>query len=212
MNTEIKISTRVLSHWFNALRNVEDCKKGRALDAFWSGQIDSKAWLVNTLNTVLKSDMPKNVYIFGGWLGVLGNMLITNATWNVGSVRSIDIDPWCEGVANDLNQPFVINGQKFKAVTADMGEFKYDWDIYPDIVINTSTEHIHQDVYDKWWDAIPDGTLIVLQGNDFNACGEHVRCSDNLAEFRRMNHVVNPLWEGSLKHDIYVRYMTIVNR
>lgn len=210
VDTTLQISTKELVWWFNALRNLPVSERTRALDAFWAGQIDSKSWLVNTLNSVIEDKTGnKNVYIFGGWIGVLGSMLLNCSNWNVGKIRSVDIDPWCEAVADSLNCNSVADGWKFKAVTADMGSYGYDWDIPPDIIINTSTEHVDQGTYDQWWDRIPGGCLVVVQGNDFFSCPEHCRCSVNLADFKRMNHIVKPVWEGSLPHDLYTRFMAI---
>lgn len=207
MNTNLKINSENVVYWFNALRNLSADQRDRALDAFWSGQIDSKSWLVNVLNDHVNTS--GNVYIFGGWIGVLGNLLLQSSTWNVKQVISIDVDPWCESVANTLNYPYTKNICQFKAVTDDMANYNYDWDVWPDIVINTSTEHVDQGTYDKWWDKIPSNTLILLQGNDFFDCPEHVRCSASLTDFKRINHVTNPLWSGVLKHDLYNRFMAI---
>lgn len=209
VSDKLSISTKHLVRWFDALRKLDDSSRTRALDAFWSGQIDSKAWLVNVLNSIINCNDSKNVYVFGGWIGLLSNMLLTNSSWNIGKIRSIDIDPWCESIADVLNTDYVSQAWKFKAVTADMGEFSYDWDLFPDIVINTSSEHVDQNTYDCWWDKIPCGSFIVIQGNNYNTCGEHIRCTDSLAEFKRINHIIKPLWEGSLKTNTYIRYMAI---
>ena len=45
----ININTEDLIFWFNAIRELPDQERTRALDAMWSGQIQSKAWLANTL-------------------------------------------------------------------------------------------------------------------------------------------------------------------
>lgn len=209
---ELLVSTKYLIHWFNALRLVDPLQRTRALDAFWASQLESKAWLVNTLNTVVDCEGSKNVYIFGGWIGVLGNMLLTNSRFMVDKVVSVDIDPWCEQVATALNHEFASGSIKFQATTADMAVFDYDWDNYPHIVVNTSTEHITQELYDRWWDKIPTGTTVVLQGNNFFECSEHVRCSVNLVEFKRQNYATNPLFEGVLKTDSFDRYMCILSK
>lgn len=207
--SNLLLNSNQLIHWFNALRNLPEGERTRALEAFWAGQLDSKCWLVNTLNDYVNG--PSNIYIFGGWIGVLSSMLFQCAKFDVGNIRSIDLDPWCESIADTVCQPYTSSG-RFKAITANMCQFGYDWDIYPDIVINTSTEHIDQATYDIWWDQIPTNTMVVLQGNNFFDCGEHVRCSSSLLEFQRMNYAINPLWSGVLKHDLYDRYMVIVKK
>jgi hypothetical protein len=192
-----------LIYWFNAIRDLPDDQRTRMLDAFWSGQINSKVWLVDELNKIRKE--PAHIYVFGGWVGTLSSMLLQASTFEINKINSIDIDPWCEPIANRLCEPYLNN--KFKAVTMDMSIYNYD--INPDIVINTSTEHVSQDVYDWWYDNVPSNTLMVIQGNDFFNCPEHVRCSRDLTEFKEQNYVSNVLFEGSLVTDMYTRFMCI---
>jgi hypothetical protein len=204
MKTSI-ITTDNLIHWANALRQLPHVERTRFLDSMWSGQLESKAWLVNHLHNV--ELINTNIYIFGGWTGILANMLLQDD--RVNKIRSIDIDPWCEGVADNVNKIHEMNSWRFKAVTADMSTYQYQSDMEPDIVINTSTEHVTQDQYDSWYNNIPMGTIVVAQGNDYFTCGEHIRCTHNLSEFEFMNRVINPIFRGVLPTDMYQRFMCI---
>ena len=207
IDQEFKISSLELSHWMNAIRDIDNhVQRTRALDALWHGQLVSKAWLVNQLAQHVVSE--SNVYIFGGWIGLLGSMIL-QSNKQINKVRSIDLDPWCESIADNVNKNFEINDWKFKAITADMCTYNYQSDIYPDIVINTSSEHVTQAVYNEWYDRIPLGTLVVVQGNDYFECTEHIRCSTSLNEFKDQNLVNCDLYSGSLKTDMYTRYMSI---
>ena len=158
-------------------------QSGRILDCFWRGQIDSKVWLIDELNEYMKWDVDKEqvVHIFGGWYGVLAAMMFDSAEFPIKYMRSIDIDPSCEPIADHINKANEMNQWRFKAFTASMDEWQYDH--APTIVINTSCEHVTQEVYDQWHAKIPKNTLVVLQGNDFFACEEHIRCSKDLEEF-----------------------------
>lgn len=207
MNTVLNISTAEIIHWFNAVRGLKDSQRDRMLDAFWAGQIDSKGWLVNTLNEYVNNK--SNIYIFGGWVGVLANLLFQGAKFEIGKIRSIDIDPWCEGVADTVNKIHEMDGWRFKALTSDMAEYKYSSDIFPNIVINTSSEHVSQETYDTWYGHIPNGSLVVVQGNNFFNCPEHVRCSVDIDQFMVQNQVVDPVYTGSLDTQLYTRYMCI---
>lgn len=202
----MKINTLDLAHWFNAIRNLPDSERTRALDALWSGQLDSKSWLVEQLAPHVRES--SNVYIFGGWIGILASMMF-QTTMPIKKIRSIDLDPWCERVADDVNKRYEMDGWRFKAVTADMTTYDYQWDIPPDIVINTSSEHITQAQYDMWYDKIPTGSLVVVQGNNFFSCDEHVRCAKNLRDFEVMNHVFNPLFSGQFHTEQYTRFMSV---
>lgn len=201
----IKLDPKEITYWFNALRDLPDHERTRALDAFWSGQIDSKVWLTEELNKIHST--PSDVYIFGGWIGVLASIMLQSSSFQINKLRSIDLDSWCEPIADMMCKPHEMNEWKFKARTADMSLYAYE--SIPDVVINTSTEHVIQSVYDDWYDNIPSGTLVVAQGNDFFSCPEHVRCSKGLDEFKQQNHATNELFSGELPHDLYTRYMAI---
>lgn len=206
---DFKINTNELAHWMTAIRNIDDHgQRTRALDALWSGQLSSKAWLVNHLSKYITPAEPTNIYIFGGWIGILGSMLLQSDI-NVRKCRSIDLDPWCETIADTVNKTFEMDNWRFKAITADMCEYQYQSDIYPDVVINTSTEHVTQEVYNRWYDNIPSNTLVVAQGNDYFSCDEHIRCSRNLEEFKHQNLVKTDYYSGELETDMYRRFMSI---
>jgi hypothetical protein len=201
----IKLDPSELVYWFNALRDLPENERTRALDAFWAGQIDSKVWLIEELNKLHSES--SDVYIFGGWIGVLASMMFQASTFPINKMRSIDLDPWCESVADMMCKPHEMNQWKFKAITADMSEYQYESN--PTLVINTSTEHVTQDSYDIWYNLIPTGTLVVAQGNDFFDCIEHIRCTDNLEDFKKVNRVSNPLFSGALETYMYQRFMCI---
>jgi spermidine synthase len=201
----LTINTNDLIYWFNAIRNLPDDQRTRALDATWAGQLQSKAWLVNTLKQYM--DKPSNVYIFGGWIGILASMMFQHLPVN--KIRSIDLDPWCEKVADTINKPYEMDKWRFKAITEDMSSYDYDWDITSDVVVNTSSEHVEQTTYDKWFNMICPGSLVVVQGNNFFDCPEHIRCSQNLNDFENMNNVYDPLFSDQFHTNKYTRYMSI---
>jgi hypothetical protein len=89
---------------------------------------------------------------------------------------------------------------------------EYQYTDNADIVINTSTEHVIQETYDQWYDNIPIGALVVIQGNDFFSCDEHVRCSNSLDEFIAMNRVTDPIFTGQLPTSIYTRFMCVFQK
>lgn len=201
----LTINTNDLIYWFNAIRNLPDDQRTRALDATWAGQLQSKAWLVNTLKQYM--NQPSNVYIFGGWIGILASMMFQHLPVN--KIRSIDLDPWCEKIADTINKPYEMDGWRFKAITEDMSSYDYDWGITSDVVVNTSSEHVEQTTYDKWFNMICPGSLVVVQGNNFFDCPEHIRCSQNLNDFENMNNVYDPLFSDQFHTNKYTRYMSI---
>ena len=193
----MQISTTRLHYWFQAIRQSPDPM--RTMDAFWSGQLKSKEWLIRELRKNVKQFV--TIDIHGGWVGVLASMLF-QSTIPVKNIRSIDIDPSCEATANMMNKAEEMVGQ-FKAVTANMCNIRSD----ADVIINTSCEHITQDEYDLWLSGLPYNSLLVLQSNNYDI-PEHVRWAHSLKEFEEQSHI-NVIWSGELKTQLYTRYMII---
>lgn len=191
------IDTEHLHHWMQAIRQSPDPM--RTMDAFWSGQLKSKEWLIVNLRKHVNKFV--TVDIHGGWVGVLASMLFQSDV-PVINIRSIDIDPTCEPIAINMNKIEEMVG-RFRAVTADMCAIRSD----ADVVINTSCEHITQDQYDFWLAGLPYNTLLVLQSNNYNI-PEHVRIANDLEEFKTQSKI-NVLWAGELELPLYKRFMII---
>ena len=156
--------------WMDAIRNSDNPK--RTLESFWKGQIKSKQWLAKKLGNYIGMK-PVTIDIYGGWTGVLASILF-HQPYPIKSIRSIDIDPNCENIANTMNTSEFQAG-RFKAITGDMCNIRSD----ADIVINTSCEHITQEQYEEWLTCLPYNSIIVLQSNNYNI-PEHVRIASDL--------------------------------
>ena len=194
----MQINTEHLHHWMQAIRQSPD--PIRTMDAFWSGQLKSKEWLITNLRTHVKQFV--SIDIHGGWGGVLASMIFQSDI-PVTNIRSIDIDPTCETIAVNMNKIEEMVG-KFCAVTADMCAIRSD----ADVIINTSCEHITQDQYDLWLRGHPHNSLLVLQSNNYNI-PEHVRIAKDLEEFKTQCDLDKVLWCGELELPLYKRFMII---
>jgi hypothetical protein len=171
----------------------------RTMDAFWSGQLKSKEWLIDNLKPYI--DKGVTIDIHGGWVGVLASMLFqTNIVCK--KIRSVDVDPTCQGIAVIMNKGEEMSG-RFEAITANMCEITSA----ADVIINTSCEHISQDQYDLWLKGVPTSSLIVLQSNNYNI-PEHIRISNDLEEFKSQSNL-KILWSGELELPLYKRFMII---
>ena len=191
------IDTEHLHHWMQAIRQSPDPM--RTMDAFWSGQLKSKEWLITNLRKNVNKFV--SIDIHGGWVGVLASMLFQSDIY-ITNIRSVDIDPTCEPIATMMNKKEEMAG-KFRAVTADMCAIRSD----ADVVINTSCEHITQEQYDLWLSGMPYNTLLVLQSNNYDI-PEHVRIATDLDEFKTQSKI-NVLWAGELELPLYKRFMII---
>lgn len=194
----MQINTEHLHHWMQAIRQSPDPM--RTMDAFWSGQLKSKEWLITNLRKHVNKFV--SVDIHGGWVGVLASMIFQSEI-PVTTIRSVDIDPSCEPIAINMNKVEEMVG-KFHAVTADMCEIRSD----ADVIINTSFEHIAQDQYELWLSGLPHNSLIVLQSNNYNI-PEHVRIAQDLNEFKQQSNLRNILYAGELELPLYKRFMII---
>lgn len=181
----------------DAIRNSEDPK--RTLESFWKGQLKSKEWLIDNLLPFVHESV--TVDICGGWNGLLASLLFQSEI-ECKFIRSIDIDPCCEEIANTMNKLEQMEG-KFQAITSDMCEIKCN----ADIVINTSCEHITQEGYEAWANNLDSKSLIVLQSNDY-LIPEHVRPAISLKNFK-LQSSLNVMWEGQLTLPLYNRFMII---
>jgi hypothetical protein len=177
----------------------------RTMDAFWSGQIKSKEWLIDSLEHVIRPNINTEsltIEIHGGWVGTLASMLF-QSNLNIKSIRSIDIDPSVRTIAEEMNRLEVIQN-KFEAVTADMCSLK---NYQADVVINTSCEHITQEQYNRWLDNTPKDAIIITQGNNYKI-DEHIRLSNDIDDFETQCHL-NRKFAGTLRLPLYHRYMII---
>jgi hypothetical protein len=194
----MQINTEHLHHWMQAIRQSPDPM--RTMDAFWSGQLKSKEWLIKNLRKNVNKFV--SIDIHGGWVGVLASMLFQSDV-PVINIRSVDIDPSCEPIAVNMNKIEEMVG-KFCAITADMCEVRSD----ADVIINTSCEHITQEQYDLWLSGMPYNSLLVLQSNDYNI-PEHLRIAKDLDEFKLQCHLDKVIWAGELELPLYKRFMVI---
>ena len=193
----MQIDTEHLHYWMQAIRQSNDPM--RTLDAFWSGQMKSKEWLIDNLKPFVTK--PSRIDIHGGWVGVLASMLFQSSI-PIKYICSVDIDPVCEHVATMMNKIEEQDG-RFKAITHDMCSVP----VNGDVIINTSCEHITQDQYDLWLSGMPHGCLIVVQSNNYNI-PEHIRTASSLEEFKEQSNLT-VMWAGELELPLYKRFMII---
>ena len=178
----MKVNIDHVLFWMDAIRNSDD--QYRTLESFWKGQIKSKLWLIDSISAHVSTNS-NNVVIHGGWNGVLASLLF-QSNIKIDKIVSIDIDPSCKEVSNTMNKIEEMSG-RFKSVTCSMEKYQYEF--FPDIVINTSCEHITQEVYMQWLQNIPYNSLIVLQSNDYFELKEHIRCAHDIEDFEDQSNI-----------------------
>src|SRR5438046_6215537 len=102
-------------------------------------------------------------------------MLFDDPRFEIGTIECIDIDPDVAAVARTLVGD---RGGQFRVSTHDMFDLDYATQ-RPDLVINTSCEHITD--LRAWLDLLPRRTSVLLQSNDYFSEPSHVNCMPSLA-------------------------------
>jgi len=197
----MKVDIQDVLFWMDAIRNSED--RYRTLESFWKGQVNSKVWLAESLQGCLRT-VDNDVVVHGGWNGVLSSILF-NAELNIKNITSVVIDPACEEVAYTVNKRYEMEG-RFKAVTSDMCD--YDYESVPDVVINTSCEHITPEQYRNWLNNVPKDSLVVVQSNDYFELDEHINCMRSMKEFQDSSRL-DVIYKDKLVLPKYTRFMLI---
>ena len=178
-------------------------------DIFHSNQIRSKKWLIESLKLHALSN--SNIFIFGSWYGILANLLFLEKSL-VNNIFAIDINPEVKDGAHAFNYGL----GKYTHVVEDMCKFEYPF--RPNIVINTSCEHLTKEQFIEWYNLIPEAVTVVLQTNNYDKIPEHVNCysdQDSFTDFIRRDLKVgskNLYYQGTLQCSNFERYMVIFKK
>tara|TARA_B110001454_G_scaffold217770_1_gene243904 strand:- start:1012 stop:1599 length:588 start_codon:yes stop_codon:yes gene_type:complete len=153
-----------LERWMQLIRTHPD-----GVECFWPSQIKAKSWLAEEVDYLIPQ--PSSCVIFGAWYGVLADML------QIEDTTVVELEQKC------LNWC----GERYNTWFGCMSEYQYE--NTPEIVINTVTEHVSQEVYDTWFDNIPKGTHYIIQGNNDFSLKDHVRATKDLDTFALRNNL-----------------------
>jgi len=180
-------------------------------DVFHDNQLRSKNWLVQNLRKYAL-DKPNNIFIFGGWYGILPYMLLKDQHINTKYVFNIDKNQALKGPAYQFND----YNSSYNHIVDDMISFEYPF--RPNIVINTSCEHLSKEDFMKWYKNIPDAAIVVLQTNNYDKIDEHIGCYNSLEDFvhfvrKDLKVGGNSLYfQGKLDMSNFERYMVIFKK
>lgn len=158
-------------------------------DAFRKSQVQGKQWLLNTILTYTKKD--NKILVIGGWLG-----FISYALFNLGytHITEVDIDGTIADFSKNLNR----FNPDFKHISADINEIDLS---YYDTIINTSCEHILNNV---WYDRISHNTNLFLQSTNL-VVPDHVNLVQSIDEMKT-KYPCNVIYSGELKFSSWTRF------
>jgi len=169
----------------------------------------SKLWLARELKQILQQqgiDSVPVTYILGSWYSNLSTILRKTG---VPIDKIVDVErkkEWLK-TGKQLQQDMNITG--VEQMQADANEIDYRQLQQPGIVINTSTNDISDH---GWFDNVPEGTIVVLQGRDHVLPGaEHVyKSPDDLLQMYPLETVLySGTWNLKDPETEYQRSMVI---
>jgi hypothetical protein len=181
-----------------------------ALDvAFNHKQIACKIWARDALFQHLGPSFG-TIWVLGGWYGVMAAILFDDRRFAIGHIRSIDFDAAVAPVAHALNAEASAAG-RFSTSAADMYSLDYHGPgARPDLVINTSCEHIPD--LEGWLALLPPGMPVLLQSNNYATEPSHVNIVGSLEQFAATAGLSNLAFSGELELRNYTRFMLIGHR
>jgi hypothetical protein len=185
-------------------------------DALSRGQLQSKQWIIDNFPKEFNTE---NVFVLGGWVGVLSWLLLNEKLVN--KVISFDLDNKSNTIAKDLNRRFLSNKSQFYSSSIDITTINGGFLNFtlirndntlryliekPTLIINTICEHIDGK---KWWDNLEKGAAFIIQSNNAFQYSDHINCNKDLEEFNRMYSCEKTLFLNEMKTESYVRFMKI---
>jgi len=220
------ISHTIDDEFIKSLSKFSLTFKGVNINDFLSvGQVESKIWLLETLQSLELMSKLRHIAIFGCWYNFLASFLFT--IQNVQLIRGFDIDAKTCYKADVNLQNYVNNNWQYKSVAQnindivvkpDTTEIKYyirnqqnekiEENTNFDLIINTSSEHMSDD----WILKLPSKQLILIQTNNMFDLPEHINCCENLDEaIKKYSAYGNIVWYGekTMVTD-YNRFMLII--
>lgn len=184
-------------------------------DAFSKGQLVSKAWMLDKLchHADLLPQQHYTVAVLGCWIGSIVEPLMSVV--NTQRIYGLDVDPGAVELAEQFNQRHVQNSWQFKGVVADASVLNTSLmqfetggeliEVTPDIVINTSCEHMDN----HWFDTAAPDQLIVMQTNDSPHYEGHINVCATVAEMQQKYTMSRVLYAGEMRTPAYTRLMQI---
>ena len=194
-------------------------------DAFSRGQVNSKIWMTQELAKISKQF--QCVHVYAGWMGQT-RLYFDAQNIRYDKMRIFDKDRRCCEISDYIFNLDLIDDYRVKAVEQDIIEMVnwcpgvyYDVENYksnkvynekttPDLIVNTSAEHMSREWYQKFLDRPLDSDpLFVIQSNNLFEVAEHVNCVHSAAHLSKLFPMSRILFQGEKELFGYKRFMMI---
>ena len=198
-------------------------------DAMSRSQIRSKIWLINELDTVrlqLTDTAYYNVLVIAGWFGQLRSIYDRKLTYR--KMRFLDIDKSACETSDYIFNLSSLDNYKVKSICADINSVVlhkngYEWEVEnfkenskftekfsPDLIINTSAEHMNEDWYHQIrFKELESNPIVAIQSNNMFDGEGHVNCVHSVDHMKKKFPMKEVLYEGELQLKGYKRVMII---
>ena len=193
-------------------------------DAFSRSQIKSKIWLVKEL--VNLNITYHNVLIMAGWFGQLKNIYNTQLTYR--KMRVLELDRMACETSDYVFNLDNLTEHKVKAVCANINDLTlhkngYEWPVenfkestsytekfLPDLIINTSAEHMTEEWFHQLrFKQLDSDPIVAIQSNNLFDIPEHVNCVHSADHMKKKFPMREVLFAGELQLKGYKRVMLI---
>ena len=207
-------------------------------DAFSRSQVKSKIWLVDELSKLdtdenrskgifpLKGPVMSNVMVMAGWFGQLKS--IFDKKLNYKKMRIIELDRSACEASDYIFNLSELENYKVKSVNTNINELTlhkngYEWDVenfrdgtkysekfLPDLIINTSAEHMTEEWFHQIrFKELENNPIVAIQSNNLFDLPEHINCVHSIDHMKKKFPMTKILFEGELQLKGYKRVMLI---
>lgn len=217
-STDDHPETRHLKHLVRAMTQFPQV---RWADAVSDGQMGSKHWLVDHLESLGRP--LGTVAVLGGWVGFLPLILLARVPQLCTRVVTVDLDETVCRAADLLLRRHVMDDLRAFAACADatalslgdrtaLQRIREDGSrqaltLRCDTVINTSWEHFEDPA--AWYRGLPRGRLVCIQASTVPDLDDHKSCPADLDALCDMTPMTERLSATAMPHVTGQRLMTI---
>ena len=193
-------------------------------DAFSRSQIKSKIWLVQELAHV--QTHYNQVAVLAGWFGQIKSIYDQQLTY--GKMRVVELDRSACEISDHVFNLSNLENHKVKAVCADINQLTlhkngYEWSVenfrdgttysekfLPDLIINTSAEHMTEEWYHQLrFKQLDSDPIVAIQSNNLFEIAEHTNCVHSVDHMIKKFPMREVLFAGELQLKGYKRVMLI---
>ena len=193
-------------------------------DAFSRSQIKSKIWMVHELaNLNVKYH---NVLVMAGWFGQLKSIYKQQLTYR--KMRVLELDRAACETSDYVFNLDNLTEHKVKTVCTDINQLTlhkngYEWNVenfrdgtaysekfLPDLIINTSAEHMTEEWFHQLrFKQLDSDPIVAIQSNNLFDIPEHVNCVHSVDHMMKKFPMREVLFAGELQLKGYKRVMLI---